>query len=83
MTNFMDKYFGPLHKDSCIYFQFLMIFFFCILVIVFFAEIYYVFTNYKTLNFRIVMNGLILLINMFIMYFIYRLFYSMCSKSLA
>lgn len=78
----MSKYFDPLNKDSCIYFEILMMFFFGVLIIVFLAEMYYVFTNYSSLNFRIVMHGLLLLINIFIMYFIYRLFYSICIMSL-
>ena len=83
MSDFMSTYFGPLDKSSCSYFLFLSVIFFGILVFALIAEIYYTITNFKQLNFRIVSHGLLLLFNFFIVYFVNRLMYTMCIKSLA
>ena len=83
MSDFMSTYFGPLDKSSCIYFLFLSILFFSMLVFALIAEIYYTITNFRQLNFRIVYNGLLLLLNFWLVYFVNRLMYTMCSKSLA
>ena len=53
------------------------------LVFAFIAEMYYTITNFRQLNFRIVYNGLLLLLNFWLVYFVNRLMYTMCSKSLA
>ena len=82
MTEFMTKYFGPLDKSSCIYFLFLTMLFFAILIFTIIAEIIFVFKNFKNLNFRVVSSGIMLLFNIFIAYFVNRLLYTMCSKSL-
>ena len=83
MSDFMSTYFGPLDKSSCIYFLVLSMLFFGMLVFVLIAEIYYTITNFRQLNFRIVYNGLLLLLNFWLVYFVNRLMYTMCSKSLA
>ena len=83
MSDFMSAYFGPLDKSSCSYFLFLSVIFFGILVFALIAEIYYTITNFKQLNFRIVYNGLLLLLNLWLVYFVNRLMYTMCTKSLA
>jgi len=77
-----SEFFGPLTVDSCYYFLFMSVFFFVILLIVFFSEVFFLFKNFKTLNFRIFMNGLLLLFNIFIVYFVNRLLFTMCNKSL-
>ncbi len=83
MSDFMSTYFGPLDKSSCIYFLIVSILFFSMLVFALIAEIYYTITNFRQLNFRIVYNGLLLLLNFWLVYFVNRLMYTMCSKSLA
>ena len=83
MSNFMNMYFGPLDKQSCVYFLFLTMLFFAMLIFTIFGEIIYVIRNYKQLNFRGFSNGVLLLFNIFIAYFVNRLLYTMCSKSLA
>jgi hypothetical protein len=79
----MNTYFGPLSKDSCIYFFILTVFFFSILVFALVADIFYIFKNYKELNFRVFSHGAILTFNFFIAYFVNRLLYTICSKTLA
>jgi hypothetical protein len=83
MFGLMKTYFSPLDKESCIYFLFLSMLFFVILILTILSEMIYVFSNYKNLNFRSISNGVIILFNIFIAYFVNRLLYTMCSKSLA
>ena len=82
MNNFFDAFFSPLGKGSCLYFHLVSIFFFFILLFVLIFEIIYLVKNFKNLNLRQFTNGILLLFNCFIAYFINRIFYSMCIKSL-
>jgi hypothetical protein len=82
MNSFMETYFGPLDKQSCVYFLFLSMIFFAVLVFAIITEMIFVIKNFKTLNFRILSSGILLLFNAFIAYFVNRLLYTMCSKSL-
>lgn len=79
----MTTYFGPLTKESCIYFLFVTMIFFGVLVFTLFGEVYWLFKNYKMLNLRIMTSGFLLLFNVFLAYFVNRLLYTMCSKALA
>ena len=83
MSDFMSSYFGPLDKQSCIYFLFLTMIFFALLVFTIIGEIIFVIRRYKEINFTVVTSGILLLFNSFIAYFVNRLLYTMCSKSLA
>lgn len=79
----MAKLLGPLDKQSCIYFFVLAAFFLVVLIATLLSEIYFIITHYKELNRRLMMNGILMLFNVFVAYFVNRLLYSMCSKSLA
>lgn len=79
----MKTFFGPLDKDSCGYFLFVSMLFFVMLIFTIIGEIIFLIKRYNQLNFRVFINGLLLLFNAFIAYFVNRLLYSMCSKSLA
>jgi hypothetical protein len=79
----MTTYFGPLDKQSCVYFLLLTMFFFATLVFTIVGEIIYIFKNFKDLDFRVFTSGVLLLFNSFLAYFVNRLLYTMCSKSLA
>jgi hypothetical protein len=83
MANFVDTYFGPLSKDSCNYFFILSVIFFIILIVALFMHFFFYIKNYKSINFKVVLNTIFILINIFLIYFVNRLFYTMCSKSLA
>jgi hypothetical protein len=83
MSDFMTSYFGPLDKNSCVYFLFLTMLFFALLVFTIVGEIFFVIKNFKELNFKVFTSGVLLLFNSFIAYFVNRLLYTMCSKSLA
>jgi hypothetical protein len=83
MSDFMQTYFGPLDKQSCVYFLFLAMIFFAILIFTIIAEALFIIKRYKELDFRVFTSGVLLLFNSFIAYFVNRLLYTMCTKSLA
>jgi hypothetical protein len=61
----------------------LTVIFFIGLVSILITEILYIIQNYNKLNFRTVSAGVVILFNIFLAYFVNRLMYSMCVKSLA
>jgi hypothetical protein len=75
--------YGPLDKQACVYFSALTIFFFILLVIALVSELFYLVRNYKNVTGRNVVSGILLLFNVFLAYFVNRLLYNMCSRSLA
>ena len=79
----MTTYFGPLDKNSCVYFLILTMIFFALLVFTIMGELIFIVKNFKELDFRIFTSGVLLLFNSFLAYFVNRLLYTMCSKSLA
>jgi hypothetical protein len=82
MSGLYQTFFGPLDKSACFYFYFLSLFFFIVLLFVLFKEIVYVFKNYKSIGLKNVAQGLLILFNIFLAYFVNRLMYTMCNKSL-
>jgi len=83
MSSFLNDYFGPLDKTNCVYFLIISAIFLILLFFALFANIFWLFENYKQLNFRILTGGILMLFNLFIAYFVNRLLYTMCNKSLA
>ena len=83
MSDFMTTYFGPLDKQSCVYFLLLSMIFFAVLIFTILSEVVFIFKNFEKINFRTVSTGVLLIFNSFIAYFVNRLLYTMCSKSLA
>ena len=82
MTDFMTTLVGSLNKEWCNYFLFLSMFMYVLFVIAVLTEIYFLFNHYKTLDFKMIMNGVLLLLNAFLAYMVNRLLYTMCVKSL-
>lgn len=81
----MDTFFGPLNKTSCLYFLFISVLFFIALVLVLASEVLFIFLSLyrgRKITVREFSYGLMILVNMFIVYFVNRLLYTMCSKSL-
>ena len=78
----MSMFFGPLNKNACFYFLILTILFFIGLILVIVNEIYFIITNLNRLNLKMISYGFIVIFNIFIAYFVNRLLYTMCSKSL-
>jgi hypothetical protein len=83
MNSFYSNYLGPLDKDSCFYFLFLTIIFLIVLIIVFISEIYFILFHYQKLTYQVFTRGLLILCNTFLAYFVNRLLFTMCSKSLS
>ena len=82
MTDFMTTLFGPLNKEWCNSFLFLSMFMYVLFVIAVLTEISFLFNHYKTLDFKMIVNGVFLLANAFMAYMVNRLLYTMCVKSL-
>jgi len=82
MSDFINKISGSLDKNACNYFFFLTIFFFIILVVSFIAEIFILLRNFKHVTFSNIFHGIFMLFNIFVAYFVNRLLYTMCTKSL-
>jgi len=82
MSDILNTFFGPLGKDACVYFLFWTGFFLFLLVIVLVRDVYYIFKNYKSIKTTDVTQGVLIFFNLFLAYFVNRLLYSMCSKSL-
>ena len=82
MSNFINYFFGPLNKEYCFYFYFLSIVFGLAFVLLAIGTLMAVIKDYKKLDLKIMFNLILLLINAFLVYFVNRLLYSMCSKSL-
>ena len=82
MSYLFDTFFGPLNKGSCIYFFILSVIFFCILILLLFSEFFFILNNFGKLNIKLILHSILILSNMFIVYFVNRLLYTMCTKSL-
>ncbi len=83
MSDLMTLIYGPLDKSACLYFLIISVLFFISLVLLLGTEIIYIVKNFGKLNFRTVSSGIIILFNIFIAYFVNRLLYTMCNRSLA
>lgn len=83
MAGLVNNLFSPLDKSSCAYFLIISVLFFIIFIIMLGGEIWFIVRNFSKLTFRNVTSGVIILFNIFLAYFVNRLLYSMCSKSLA
>jgi hypothetical protein len=83
MADFMSNYFGPLDKSACLYFLIVSVIFFVGLVFLFISQLLFVVKNYNRLDLRIITAGVLILFNIFLAYFVNRIFYNMCTGSLA
>ena len=82
MSDFMSNYFGPLDKTNCVYFLIISGIFFILLVVNIFGVTYIFIKDFKKMDFRTVTGGLVMTFNIFLAYFVNRLLYTMCTKSL-
>jgi len=82
MSGLMNTFFGPLSKDSCVYFLILSMIFFFFLIVLLFSGIVFLMKKGKNLDSKMVFHGVLIFLNLFLAYFVNRLFYTMCSKSL-
>lgn len=82
MAAFMDKYFGPLPREYCVYFYFLSIIFGFIFVFSVISIASFMIMNFKKVNTMFVVNSLLVLFNTFLAYLANRLLHTMCVKSI-
>jgi hypothetical protein len=83
MADFMSNFFGPLDKSVCVYFLIVSVIFFIALIVVLIGEILFLMKNYSRIDLRMITVGVLLLFNVFLAYFVNRMFYNMCTRSLA
>ena len=80
--NFLDRVAGPLDKNSCAYFLITTLLFFFILIFTLVGEVIYTLFNFKKINKNNFIQGVLILFNIFLAYFVNRLLLTMCRKSL-
>ena len=81
MDNFMNKYFGPLGPEYCLYFYIMSISFGILFLLTLFTTLSYGITNYKKENSLFCINSFFMLTNSFMAYLVNRLLNTMCIKS--
>ena len=82
MDDFMYRYFGPVNKQSCVYFLYFSFVGFIFLVLASFAFIVGSIMHFKKLNMMIVFNFLMIMISYFLLYYSNRILYTICVKTL-
>jgi hypothetical protein len=83
MASLQNMIFGPLSSESCIYFLFLTAVFFFLLIVTLTTGIIMIIKKPNQFTFKVAVHGLLLFFYIFLAYFVNRLLYTMCSKSLA
>ena len=78
MNEFMDSYFGPLGKEWCLYFYVLSIFFFVAYILAIIGVIGGFVMKRKKIDALFVANGMALIFNTLLAYFVNRLLNTMC-----
>ena len=78
----MNMLFGPLGKDSCVYFYFFSIFFYITFILAVVGLIGYIASRFDKLNNMHLINLAFAIVNSFLAYFVNRLLHTMCMKSL-
>jgi|APSaa5957512493_1039668.scaffolds.fasta_scaffold496911_1 hypothetical protein len=81
MNEFMDSYFGPLGKEWCLYFYVLSIFFFVAYILAIIGVIGGFVMKRKKIDALFVANGMALIFNTLLAYFVNRLLNTMCINS--
>jgi len=81
MAAFMDKYFGPLPREYCVYFYALSIIFGLIFVFSVMSIAFFIVMHFKKVNAMFIVNSVLVLFNTFLAYIANRLLHTMCVKS--
>jgi hypothetical protein len=79
----MSTFFGPLDKTACVYFFIVSVVFFIALVFILISELLFLMKNYNRVDVRMMTVGVLIVFNVFLAYFVNRIFYNMCTRSLA
>jgi hypothetical protein len=81
--NYFKELFTPLvDKKYCNYFYYLSVISYFIFIFIVLSFVLMVLFHSKKLNLYIISNFISIIISVFLMYFVNRLMYSMCVKSL-
>lgn len=78
----MNKFFGPLPREYCVYFYILSIIFGILFVVSLFSIVSFMIMNIKKVNSMFIINSLLVLSNTFLAYLANRLLNTMCVKSI-
>ena len=78
----MDKYFGPLPREYCVYFYALSIACGIIFVSSILSITYFMVIHFKKVNMMFIVNSSLILLNTFLAYLANRLLHTMCVKSI-
>ena len=81
-SSLMDKYFGPLPREYCVYFYLLSIISGIIFVSSVISIAYFMIMHFKKVNTMFVINSALILFNTFLAYIANRLLHTMCVKSI-
>jgi len=82
MLDLFNNLLGPLDKRACIYFYILSAIFLFVFVFLVIGSIFFVVRRRKLVTSDLAFNALVMMFNAFLAYFVNRLLYTMCSKSL-
>lgn len=82
MNDILNKYFGPLPREYCVYFYILAIIFGVMFVASALSIAYFMIMNFKKINTMFVVNSLMILFNTLLAYIANRLLHTMCVKSI-
>jgi hypothetical protein len=80
--NSLKDLFTPLDKKYCNYFYYISVITYCLFILLLLLFIWSLVFNYKKLDSYICINYISIIISTFLSYFVNRLMYSMCVKTL-
>lgn len=81
-NSFMDKYFGPLPREYCVYFYALSVLFGFMFASSVISMIYFMIMHMKRVNMMFIANSFFMILNTFLAYLVNRLLHTMCVKSI-
>lgn len=82
MNSFMDKYFGPLPREYCVYFYALSVLFGAMFAFSLVSMLYFMLMHMKRVNMMFIANSFFMILNTFLAYLVNRLLHTMCVKSI-
>ena len=82
MDSLMNKYFGPLPREYCVYFYALSVFFGFTFLFSLISMLYFVLMHMKRVNMTFIVNSSFMILNTFLAYLVNRLLHTMCVKSI-
>jgi hypothetical protein len=82
LNSFMNKYFGPLPREYCVYFYALSIVFGIMFATSAVSITYFMIMHIKKVNTMFIINSVFILLNSFFVYLANRLLHTMCVKSI-